>query len=111
MHAFTLTFLVALGLSLTLQIWLSRRHIAHILAHKAQVPAAFSDKISLSAHQKAADYTVAKTRTSILQHVFEALVLLAFTLGGGLQLLALAWQGVFDSAYWKVPLSFSAACC
>ncbi len=98
MHAFTLTFLVALGLSLTLQIWLSRRHIAHILAHKAQVPAAFSDKISLSAHQKAADYTVAKTRTSILQHVFEALVLLAFTLGGGLQLLALVWQGVFDSA-------------
>lgn len=98
MHVFTLTFLVALGLSLTLQIWLSRRHIAHILAHKAQVPAAFSDKISLSAHQKAADYTVAKTRTSILQHVFEALVLLAFTLGGGLQLLALVWQGVFDSA-------------
>jgi len=98
MHTFTLTFLVALGLSLTLQIWLSRRHIAHILAHKAQVPAAFSDKISLSAHQKAADYTVAKTRTSILQHVFEALVLLAFTLGGGLQLLALVWQGVFDSA-------------
>ena len=98
MHEFTLTFLVALGLSLTLQIWLSRRHIAHILAHKAQVPAAFSDKISLSAHQKAADYTVAKTRTSILQHVFEALVLLAFTLGGGLQLLALVWQGVFDSA-------------
>ena len=98
MHAFTLTFLIALGLTLALQIWLSRRHIAHILAHKAQVPAAFSDKISLSAHQKAADYTVAKTRTSILQHVFEALVLLAFTLGGGLQLLALVWQGVFDSA-------------
>ena len=97
MHAFTLTFLVALGLTLTLQIWLSRRHIAHILAHKTQVPAAFSDKISLDAHQKAADYTVAKTRTSILQHVFEALVLLAFTLGGGLQLLAQAWQGVFAS--------------
>ena len=98
MHAFTLSFLAALGLTLTLQIWLSRRHIAHILAHKAQVPAAFSDKISLPAHQKAADYTVTKTRLSILQHILEAIVLLAFTLGGGLQLLAQAWQGQFHSA-------------
>ena len=98
MHVFTLTFLAALGLTLTLQIWLSHRHIAHILTHKAQVPAAFSDKISLEAHQKAADYTVAKTRVSILQHVLEALVLLAFTLGGGLEFLAQAWHGAFDSA-------------
>jgi STE24 endopeptidase len=93
MPIFTLIFLAALGSTLALQIWLSRRHIAHILAHKAQVPAAFSDKISLAAHQKAADYTVAKTQTAILQHIVEALVLLAFTLGGGLQWLAQAWQG------------------
>ena len=98
MHVFTLLFLAALGLTLMLQIWLSRRHIAHILAHKGQVPAAFSDKISLSAHQKAADYTIAKTRLSIPQHGLEALVLLAFTLGGGLQWLAQTWQGLFDSA-------------
>lgn len=98
MHAFTLTFLAALGLTLTLQIWLSRRHIAYILTHKAQVPAAFSDKISLDAHQKAADYTVAKTRVSIVQHILEALVLLAFTLGGGLEYLAQAWHGLFNSA-------------
>jgi STE24 endopeptidase len=98
MHVFTLIFLAALGLTLTLQIWLSRRHIAHILTHKAQVPAAFSDKISLEAHQKAADYTVAKTRVSILQHLLEALVLLAFTLGGGVEFLAQAWHGRFDSA-------------
>ena len=101
MHTFTLLFLIALGVALTLQIWLAHRHIAHILAHKAQVPAAFSDKISLTAHQKAAEYTVAKTRLSILQHVLEALVLLAFTLGGGLQLLAQAWQGRFDSALFE----------
>ncbi len=98
MHVFTLTFLAALGLTLALQIWLSRRHITYILTHKGQVPAAFSDKISLEAHQKAADYTVAKTRVSILQHVIEALVLLAFTLGGGLEVLAQAWNGRFDSA-------------
>ena len=98
MHGFTLIFLAALGLTLTLQIWLSRRHISHILTHKAQVPVAFSDKISLDAHQKAADYSVAKTRISILQHVLEALVLLGFTLGGGLEYLAQAWHGLIDSA-------------
>ena len=98
MPVFTMTFLVALGLTLALQIWLARRHIAHILAHKPQVPAAFGDKIGLAAHHKAADYTVAKTRLSILQHSIEALVLLAFTLGGGLQWLTQAWHGVFDSA-------------
>ena len=101
MHVFTLIFLAALGLTLTLQIWLSRRHIAHILAHKAQVPAAFSDKIGLAAHQKAADYTVAKTQAAILQHVIEALALLAFTLGGGLEFLAQAWQGRLDSPLWE----------
>ena len=97
MHAFTLIFLAALGIALSLQIWLARRHIAHILAHKPQVPAAFGDKIGLAAHQKAADYTVAKTRLSIFQHLLEAFVLLAFTLGGGLQLLAQAWSGRFNS--------------
>jgi len=101
MHVFTLIFLAALGLTLTLQIWLSRRHIAYILAHKAQVPAAFSDKIGLAAHQKAADYTIAKTHTAILQHAIEALALLLFTLGGGLEYLAQAWQGRFDSPLWE----------
>ena len=98
MQTFTLVFLAAAGLATALQVWLARRHVAHILAHKASVPAVFSDKIGLAAHQKAADYTVAKTRLSFVQIAVELIVLLAFTLGGGIEQLARAWQGVFHSA-------------
>ncbi len=97
MHTFTLIFLVALTVATALQFWLARRHITHILTHKAQVPAAFSDKIGLDAHQKAADYTVAKTRLSYLHIALDVFVLLAFTLGGGIEWLTQAWQGVFNS--------------
>ena len=97
MQTFTLVFLAATGLTTALQVWLARRHVAHILAHKACVPAVFSDKIGLAAHQKAADYTVAKTRLSFVQITVEVIVLLAFTLGGGIEQLARAWHGVFQS--------------
>ncbi|MBI5752459.1 MAG: M48 family metallopeptidase [Hydrogenophilales bacterium] len=97
MQTFTLIFLAALALATALQLWLARRHIAYILTHKTQVPAAFSDKIGLEAHQKAADYTVAKTRLSFIHIALDAAVLLAFTLGGGIEWLTQAWQGVFDS--------------
>ena len=97
MQTFTLVFLTALTLATGLQFWLARRHIAHILTHKREVPAAFSDKIGLAAHQKAADYTVAKTRLSFIHIALDALVLLAFTLGGGIEWLAQAWSGVFSS--------------
>ncbi|MEK6663266.1 MAG: M48 family metallopeptidase [Pseudomonadota bacterium] len=97
MQTFTLIFLAALALATALQFWLARRHIAYILTHKTQVPAAFSDKIGLEAHQKAADYTVAKTRLSLIHIALDTVVLLAFTLGGGIEWLTQAWQGVFDS--------------
>jgi STE24 endopeptidase len=49
------------------------------------VPAAFADEISLEAHRKAADYSIAKTRLNIAAIVFDAAVLLTLTFGGGLQ--------------------------
>jgi STE24 endopeptidase len=52
------------------------------------VPEAFREKIMLADHQKAADYTSAKTRFAMLGILFDAALLLAFTLGGGIQLLA-----------------------
>jgi STE24 endopeptidase len=55
-----------------------------VKAHRAQVPGEFSDSIQLEAHQKAADYTTDKVRLSIIEGLVDALVLLGFTLGGGL---------------------------
>ena len=85
---FAALFISALLLSTAIKLWLAQRQLRHVLAHRNKVPDAFSAQVELSAHQKAADYTRAKTRLGILSAVFEAMLLLVFTLGGGLQLLA-----------------------
>lgn len=85
--AFTIAFLGVLALSLGIRLALARRHIAHIAANHEAVPAAFAERISLAAHRKAADYTIAKVRFGIIETLFDAALLLALTLGGGLRLL------------------------
>src|SRR5450830_305473 len=86
---FSLLFIAFFILTLGLRFWLSHRHIRHVLAHRAQVPAEFASRIPLDAHQKAADYTVAKTRFGLLALLFSSAVLIGFTLLGGLQWLAI----------------------
>ncbi len=85
---FATLFVAALLLSTCIKLWLAQRQMRHVLAHRNKVPDVFSAQVELPAHQKAADYTRAKTQLSILTALFEAMLLLAFTLGGGLQLLA-----------------------
>jgi STE24 endopeptidase len=87
---FTSLFLLALAISLSLQLWLARRQVQYVLSRRSSVPAHFADRITLAAHQKAADYTVARTRVGVVDLLLDAVVLLALTLGGGLALLA-AW--------------------
>lgn len=94
---FTFIFIAALAISSLTKFWLARRHLAHVAAHRAAVPDAFREQIELTAHQKAADYTSAKTRFSLLGIGFDALILLAFTLGGGIQWLADICNGWFSS--------------
>jgi STE24 endopeptidase len=88
--AFSVLFVAFLLLTLILQFWLGSRHIRHILQHRATVPAEFAAKIPLAAHQKAADYTIAKTKLGMLMLVINTAVLIGFTLFGGLQLLAVS---------------------
>ena len=87
MHTFGLIFLAALLLTVAARLWLSARHATHVLAHRNAVPAQFADVITLEAHQRAADYTGAKTRFAMLSIVVEAAIALIFTFGGGLQAL------------------------
>ena len=95
MHPFAAVFLAALLLATALRLWLAWRHMRHVAAHRGAVPAAFADSIALEAHQKAADYTVAKTRLAMVDILIGAVLLLALTLGGGLQALATFWGGIF----------------
>ena len=78
-------FLAALVLTTGVRLWLASRHRAHVAAHRGDVPAAFRDAIPLDAHQKAADYTVARVGLARADVVVSALWLLLLTLGGELQ--------------------------
>jgi len=85
--AFTLLFAALLLLGLVTKFYLATRQVRHVAQHKDQVPAAFASTISLPSHQKAADYTVAKTRLGMLEMAFSAALLLGWTLLGGIDLL------------------------
>ncbi len=92
----TAVFLAALAASLALQIWLGTRQIAYVRAHRETVPDAFRDAVSGEAHRKAALYTEARTRLSLISLAWGALLLLGWTLGGGLGLVDQFWRGHID---------------
>lgn len=83
-YLFSVAFAVAVLLSLTLKFWLSTRQIRHVIHHRGAVPPAFAAQIPLAAHQKAADYTVARGRFGMLALAFNTAALLGWTLLGGL---------------------------
>ena len=102
---FTFIFVFALAFSSLARLWLARRHLAHIAAHRAVVPEAFREKIALADHQKAADYTSAKTRFAMFGILFDAALLLAFTLGGGIQFIADLCNAGLHNAGFVSPLA------
>jgi STE24 endopeptidase len=85
---FTFLFVGLLLLTLSLRFWLTSRQIRHVLAHRQAVPPQFAERIPLAAHQKAADYTVARSKFGLLTMAVNAGVLIGFTLLGGLNELA-----------------------
>ncbi|MFN0185944.1 MAG: M48 family metallopeptidase [Aquabacterium sp.] len=80
-------FISALVASLLLQLWLLGRQIRHVRAHRDAVPPAFAARVALPAHQRAADYTVAKGRLALLALGAETAILLGWTWLGGLDTL------------------------
>ncbi|MEN2384943.1 M48 family metallopeptidase [Comamonas sp. A7-5] len=82
--ALSLLFATAVALQWLLRVWLVSRQVRHVATHRGAVPPAFAHRISLSAHQKAADYTLAKARVSLVDITLSAAVLLCWTLLGGL---------------------------
>ena len=98
---FSLIFLAALATSVLLRYWLAQRHMRHIQAHRASVPQDFADRINLESHQKAADYSIAKTRLGNLHLALETALLLTFTLGGGIEALNGLWHGLLGAGLWQ----------
>jgi STE24 endopeptidase len=94
--ALTFAFAAFLVAGLMVKFWLSTRQLRYVARHRDAVPAPFAATVSLAAHQKAADYTVAKSRFGLLETAFGTAVLLGWTLLGGLDVLnrvLVGWLG------------------
>jgi STE24 endopeptidase len=87
MNGFSYLFLIVVLSGTAVQLWLARRHARHVAHHADRVPPAFAARIDLAQHRRAARYTLAKLRLEYLALPFGAAVLLAWTLGGGLDAL------------------------
>ena len=78
------------------RVWLGMRHIRHVQAHRSAVPPQFAEEVSLDAHQRAADYTAAKTRLALISLAIDTALVLFLTFGGGIQLFYETAAGVFE---------------
>lgn len=96
-HTLTLTFVGLLVFSTIIRIWLGNRQINHVQSKREKVPSAFSDSITLESHQKAADYSSAKTKLGLIEVVIAAALLFALTIGGGLQWIDNLWTSLLPN--------------
>jgi STE24 endopeptidase len=95
MNTFTIIFFLALIMFYGVQFWLSARQKSYVSEHRNQVPVAFQDKVTLTAHQKAADYTIEKSKLGDIDSGVGMLFLLLLTVGGGISLVFDFWS-TFD---------------
>ena len=98
-HQFAALFISALFSNGIIKLWLAYRQLDHVAASRGEVPAAFREKVDLASHQKAADYTRALVQLGIISVIFDTVLLLAFTLGGGIQ-----WLSNWSSATFGGPM-------
>ena len=97
MNTFTIIFLIALIISSSIQFWLSKRQADYVADHRSAVPDAFKSKVPLEAHQKAADYTLAKIKLGNIDGALGIIVLLLLTLGGGINTAFEYWNSIVSS--------------
>ena len=96
----TVIFLLTVIGGTALQLWLSGRQVTAVASHRAHVPEPFGAQISSTEHAKAADYTIATVRFRRIETVFDAAVLLALTIGGGLDAIDTLWRRTGWSQPW-----------
>ncbi len=103
--AFSLLFALALLASVLTRLWLASRQMRHVAQHRSAVPQQFAERISLSAHQRAADYTLARVRLGMIDVLVGAAVLLGFTLLGGIEWLSDLWRAWLPThPFWRQVL-------
>jgi len=114
MQTFTLIFLFFLTATSLIQIWLSFRQSRHVAQYRAAVPEEFAGKISLKEHQKAADYTRVKGSFGRMEVILNIVLVLLWTVGGGLALLdqfvrGFAWNELITGTVVILAMGFIAS--
>ena len=107
----SLVFAAALLASLLIKFWLATRQMRHVAAHRDAVPAPFVSTITLAAHQRAADYTLAKSRIGLLNMAFGAIVLLSWTLLGGIDALNIALRDGLQPRFGSMAYQLALLAC
>jgi len=107
--ALSLLFALAVLLGVLLKFWLTARQMRAVAAHRGAVPPDFAGHISLAAHQRAADYTLVKLRVGMLELGFSTVVLLIWTLLGGLDALNAALLAAVGAHALLQPLALLVA--
>ncbi|CAN7444655.1 M48 family metallopeptidase [Trinickia sp. LjRoot230] len=96
---FTVLFAAAVLAMVGTKLWLASRQIRFVAAHRGEVPKQFAGTIALSGHQRAADYTVERTRLGMFEVVVGAALTIGLTLLGGVQALNVAVAGLLGNGY------------
>lgn len=93
MNSWLAAFMLLVTAVTAARLWLGHRQCAHVCAHRDAVPEPFRDRITLRAHRKAADYTLARQSVARVEAVYAGALALAWTAGGGLAALDALWRG------------------
>jgi len=101
MQIITVVFLLALATGLALQLWLIARQAAHIIAHRSAVPQAFDASVTLSEHRTAASYSLARLAVDRWDLALAAVIVVAWTLGGGLSWLDSTTSQLVPDPLWS----------
>ena len=97
---FSSLFVIMVITHLLLELWLSARQVRSVIHSRPAVPEHFSDVLTLEQHQKAADYTAARQKLGQIELLYGAVLLLGWTLGGGLEWLDQLWRSMeLDALY------------
>jgi STE24 endopeptidase len=104
MHWLTIVFIIAVGLETAARLWLSSRQIRAVRAHRNEVPSMFRGQIAPPDHQKAADYTVARAELGRWVTLFEGVLKILLTVGGGIALADALWRHTGLQGPWRGAL-------
>jgi STE24 endopeptidase len=98
--SFSWLVLFAIAAQLGVSLTLLARHLRHVAAHRAHVPAQFAQQVSLEHHQRAADYVRAKGELGFKEALVELLPTLWLIFFGGL-----AWLWAQSGAWFTSTIA------